>query len=70
MCILVMCYNNTEWPTLSDISHIHLEPTGKLQFLAHLVYQLKSLIQSCFVHHRPASSPLVLASVHTPPAHS
>ena len=41
-------------------------------FLAHLVYQPKSLIQSCFVHrrrwHRPVSASAVL-SVHTSPWH-
>ena len=38
-----------------------------LLFLAHLVYQPKNLIQSCFVHC--ASLVLVSVSVHTSPSH-
>ena len=37
---------------------------SSLHFLAHLVYQPKSLIQSCFVHRAS-----VTVSVHTSPCH-
>ena len=36
--------------------------------MAHLVYQPKSLIQSCFVHHHPVSA-LALVCVHSSPWH-
>ena len=39
----------------------------KLEVLAHLVYQPKSVIESCFVRH--ASSLASLSSVHTSPSH-
>ena len=47
------------------LRHCHRFP---VHFLAHLVYQPKSLIQSCFVHCRLASA-LAPASVHTSPWH-
>ena len=76
------CFGNTV-VYLLHFFHNRLEALdGKLVFLtwmwflwgllAHLVYQPKSLIQSCFVHchhwHHPASVS-VLSSVHTSPWH-
>ena len=68
------CVNEVSCIWLGSMAHLRaLEAVG---FLAHLVYQPKSRIQSCFVHH-VSSSLLVssalassaLVSVHTSPSH-
>ena len=52
------------WITSSPVLQVYI------LFLAHLVYQPKSLIQSCLVRHRPTSSlALTLASIYTSPWH-
>ena len=55
-------------PSMCTLNIILLWPN----FLAHLVYQPKNLIQLCFVcRRRPASAlALALSSVHTSPCHS
>ena len=39
---------------ITEIRHLKIL-INSLEFLAHLIYQPKSLIQSCFVHHASLS---------------
>ena len=65
--LIVNNYARLRW--LFTVKTIEIQYQN-VHFLAHLVYQPKNLIQSCFVHchhwHHPASASL---SVHTSPWH-
>ena len=47
--------------------NLYKDLPARYNFLAHLVYQPKNLLQSCFVHRASLGSAFV--SVHTPPSH-